>query len=310
VAYTDREDLNYLGMLYLVGAYQTPFLNAIGGINSGKTTNSFLFPVAQPWTLTAASQPAITEAASATSVTLDTKTRGNDTNTVQIFQRGYGVSYAKQSTFGEIGAIANHYGSNPGNPVKDELAFQKMAALKQIAIDMDYTFLQGSYQAAADATTAGKTRGLANAISTNTVAAGGVKLTKDMINALLKEMADNGAQWGDMMLVCNSFNKQVITSLYEYAPEDRNIGGTNIQQIETDFCKMGVMYDTHMPTSAIYIVDMSVCSPMFCPINGQIMIVESLAKTAAFESGQIYMQVGLDYGPEEFHGSITGTAIA
>lgn len=310
MAYTDREDLNYLGMLYLVGAYQTPFLNAIGGINQGKTTNSFLFPVAQPWALTAASQPAITEAASVAGVTLDTNTRGNDTNTVQIFQRGFGVSYAKQSTFGEIGAIANHYGSNPGNPVKDELSFQKMAKLKQIALDMDYTFLQGSYQAAVDATTAGKTRGLANAISTNTVAAGGVKLTKDMINQLLKEMADNGAQWGDMMLVCNSFNKQVITSLYEYAPEHRNIGGSNIQQIETDFCKMGVMYDPNMPTSSIFIVDMSVISPVFCPVKGEVIIVEPLAKTAAMESWQMYMQAGLDYGPEEFHGSVTGTAVA
>ena len=35
MAYTDREDLNYLGQLYLVGANQTPFLNAIGGLSGG-----------------------------------------------------------------------------------------------------------------------------------------------------------------------------------------------------------------------------------------------------------------------------------
>ena len=59
MAYTDREDLNYLGRLYLIGANQTPFLNMIGGLNAGKTSQSFLFPMAQPYSLAAASQPAI-----------------------------------------------------------------------------------------------------------------------------------------------------------------------------------------------------------------------------------------------------------
>ena len=79
--YTDREDLNYLGELFLVGAYQTPFLNMSGGLGgqNAKVTRSFQFPVASPWSITAASQPAITEAASVSSNTATTKARINQT---------------------------------------------------------------------------------------------------------------------------------------------------------------------------------------------------------------------------------------
>ena len=57
MAYTDREDLNYLGQLFLIGANQTPFINMIGGLTGGgKTTSSFNFPIAQPWALRAADQ--------------------------------------------------------------------------------------------------------------------------------------------------------------------------------------------------------------------------------------------------------------
>lgn len=147
-----REDLNYLGELFLVGQYSTPFLNMIGGIqgNNAKTTSSFIFPVAQPYSLTSASQPAITEDASRTGQTAGTVTRAQDLNTVQIFQRAVEVSYAKSSTFGEIAGLS----ALGTQPVTDEMAFQKMAALRQIAIDADYSMLNGAYQAAVNNSTA------------------------------------------------------------------------------------------------------------------------------------------------------------
>ena len=141
MSYTDREDLNYLGQLFLIGANQTPFLNMIGGLNGGKTSKSFLFPVAQPYSLASASQPAITEAASVSSNTATTITRGQDTNTVQIFQETVEVSHAKQSTTGEFGGIQ----VLGDQPVQDEFEFQKQAQLRQIAIDLEYSMLQGTY---------------------------------------------------------------------------------------------------------------------------------------------------------------------
>jgi len=309
MAYTDREDLNYLGQLFLIGANQTPFLNMIGGnmMNgsiTGKVTKSFLFPVAQPYSLASASQPAITEAASVSSNTATTIVRGQDTNTVQIFQETVEVSHAKQSTVGEIGGIS----VIGDQPVQDEFEFQKQAQLRQISIDLEYSMLQGTYQAASDATTAAKMRGLKNAITTNTVAAAAATLSKTLMDEVLAEMATSGALFDNVVVFANAFQKQKITDAYAYAPEDRNVGGVNIKTIETDFGVIGVVFDPHMPTDEVYLVEMSVCAPTFVPYNGMLMTFEMLAQVAASKKGQWYAQIGLDYGPEEYHGSITGLA--
>jgi hypothetical protein len=304
MAYTDREDLNYLGQLYLIGANQTPFLNMMGGLGSGITSKSFLFPVAQPYSLASASQPAITEAASVSSNTATTITRGQDTNTVQIFQETVEVSHAKQSTTGEFGGIQ----VIGDQPVQNEFEFQKQAQLRQIAIDLEFSMLQGTYAAATDASTAAKMRGLENAITTNTVAAGSVKLSKALVDSMLATMASSGAIFENVVLLCNAFQKQQISDIYGYAPEDRNVGGVNIKQIETDFGTIGIAFDPQMKTDEVYAVEMTVCRLTFVPVKNQVMVFEMLAQTAASEKGQWYMQIGLDYGPEEYHGSITGLA--
>jgi hypothetical protein len=61
-----------------------------------------------------------------------------------------------------------------------------------------------------------------------------------------------------------------------------------------------------MPTGTILFADMSVCSPMFCPYEGQVISDVATAVTTAKKGGFLYAQVGLDYGPEEYHGTLTG----
>jgi len=297
--------LNYLGVLYQIGAEQTPFLNMIGGLSGGNVSNSRTFAVAQPWALNSAAQPAITENGSMTAPTAVTYSRGQDTNTCQIFQKAVKISYAKQSAVGELSGIQ----VEGSNAVRNEKDFQVAASMKQMAKDADYTFLNGAYQAASDADTAAKTRGIITAVSTNTVAAGAASLAKSHLQTLIRTMASNGAQFENMVLFCNAFQKQALTDLYAYAPEDRNVGGVNIKQIETDFSMIGVVWAPSVPATSILVADMSVVTPIFHPVPEKgILFYEELAKTGAAENGQVYMQSGLDYGPEEFHGTITGLA--
>ena len=304
MAYTDREDLNYLGKLYMIGANQTPFLNMIGGLTGGgKISNSFNFPIAQPWALRAADQTTAvkSEATSITDVTELTYARDQDINTCQIMKYPYGVSFAKQSTFGEIGGI-----SILGNPpVTDELAFQRMAALRQMAVDLEFSFLQGEYVANNLASTVAKTKGMLEACVSNTVDGNVAALSKALIKELLLEMAASGALFQNMVLFCGGYQKQAISDLYGYAPEDRLVGGVNVQSIYTDFAQIGVVYDPYMPADDILIADMSVISPVFCPYQGQIIVDQEVAMTTAKRGGFLYTQVGLDFGPEEFHGSLT-----
>lgn len=297
--------LNYIGELFLIGANQTPFLNMIGGLGgaNAKVVRSFQFPCAQPYALEAASQPAITETASLTAPTAWTYVRAQDTNTVQIHQKQVSGSYAKLSVTGEISGLS----ILGDQPVASELDFQKAATLRQIAIDVEYTFLNGAYQAASSAAVAAKTRGIITATTTNAVAAGSTALSSTHINNLMRTMAGNGAQFINPVIFCNAFQKQGLSNIYGYAPESRNVGGLNINQIETDFAILGVVYAPQVPAGSFLIADLAVCSPVFLPVPQKgVLFYEPLSKTGASESGQFYGQIGLDYGPEEYHGKITG----
>jgi hypothetical protein len=276
-----------------------------------RTVADFQFPLAQPWALEAASQPAVTETASLTAPNPWTYVRDQDVNTVQIFHRAVTISYAKQSVTGQVTADAttNLVDITGMQPVQNEKDFQIAAHMRQIAVNTEYTFLNGAYQKATNAGVAAKCRGIITAATTNTVAAGAAALSKSMIDQLLRTMAANGSEFINPVILCNAFQKQKLSDIYGYAPQDRNVGGYNINQIETDFAVLGVVWAPQVPTSTLLIADLAVCAPVFLPVPEKgVLFYEELSKTGAAEKGQIYGQLGLDYGPEEYHGTITGLA--
>lgn len=305
MAYTTRDDINYLGQLFLIGANQTPFLNMAGGLSGGKLSPSLDFPLTQRWTLRAADQATAvkSEVTSVTDTTEVSYARTQELNTCQIMKYPYGVTFAKQSTLKEIGGLAVA-GANP--PVMDELAFQRMAALKQMAIDIEFAFIQGVKVAQNTSATVAKTEGIINACAaTSTVDGNAAALSKALIKALLLEMAANGAQFQNMVMFLNGYQKQALTDLYGYPLESFSVGGVNVGKLITDFAEMGVVYDPHMPTDTLLIADMSVVSPVFCPVEGQVIVDQEVALTTAKKGGFLYAQVGLDYGPKEYHGTLT-----
>jgi hypothetical protein len=226
------------------------------------------------------------------------------------------VSYKKLSTTGTVntglnggtvdGVTAGLGFEIANNPIMNELDNQVMLNLKGMASDIDYSILQGSYQLAASASTAAKTRGLATAISTNATAAGSTALTTTHVNTTLKAMVDSGAILQNIVAVCNSFQRQSIAALYEFVPQSRTEGGAMIQKIYTDFAEIEILYDPNMPTDSIFFIEMSVLRLKCVPVNGMVFVMEDLETAGASYAKQLYTQLGLDYGPEEYHGKITG----
>lgn len=303
MAMTYSDTLNYLGVLMQIKANRTGFLSFLGGLNPGSYASygSFLFPLSQEYELPAGSQPAITEQASVTGATATTQTRSQSTNTVQIFQEKYQVSYKKESGVQEFSGV-----QLAGQAVEptSEMDFQRTAALGRVALDMDYSFLNGSYQAASDTATAAKTRGLATAITSNAVDASSADLSKDLINTLLVSM--KGYSDLDMpVMFGGAFQKTKISDIYGFAPQSLNIGGVNVTTVVTDFGSFNYVECLQLAASTLIIADASKLRPVFCPVSGQLIIDEPLAKTGASDSGQIYTQAGLDYFNEKFHGKIT-----
>jgi len=298
---------NYVGELFTSDMTITPLLSMIGGLTGGKKTDNFEFPTDSQYNHETAAQPEITETASLTAPTAISYVRGQNKNVTQIFHETVSISYVKQSNQGRLSGI-NTAGSK--NAVISEKDFQIARALEKIARDIEYTFLNGTYQISTDAGVANMTRGLIELCTVNTIDAKGATLSKALINALLLEMFENGAKFIKPVIFCGGFQKQKISNIYGYAPEDRNIGGVNIKQIETDFGNIGVA-DPHrfMPAATFLIADVAVAAPVFQEVPDKgLLFYEALAKTGAAEEGQIFGQIGLDHGPAFMHGTITGLA--
>ena len=300
---------NYAGELFTADPTQTPLLSMIGGLTGGKQTKNFEFPTAVLFDYPDAKQPEITEEASAKAPTASAIARKQESNVIQIHQEVIDLTYFKQSNSGRFSGI------NGSNQTNDEKAWQIQQKLIKIARDVEFSFINGKYQKATAANVANKTRGMLELAATvSTVDASSGKLTTNMIKALMLEMADNGAYFNNMVLFAGAKQKQKITDLYEKqlgynqgAP--RNIGGMNITEIDTDFCKLGIVWDRFMPDDSILIADVAHIAPMFQEVEGKgVLFEEELAKIGASDRIQIYGQIGLAHGPAFLHGSITNLA--
>jgi len=298
---------NYAGELFTASREQTPFLSMIGGINGAKVTKALTFPITSEYTITGISQPAISEATAATGPPIPLNlTRGQEVNTVQIFQESVDLSYVKMATMGQLTGL-NIAGAKAN--VLNEKDWQIMVTLQKIARDVDYVFLHGAYVKYVDANTAFTSKGIVTAALSNTTAMGTATLTKALFNAALINGWNNGAKFIKPVIFCGAFNMTKFSDIYGYAPESRTYGGLAIKTILTDFGEMGIVLDPHLTSSTILIADLAVCTPVFCPVPGRpALFYEDLAKVGAAEEGQMFTMLGLDYGPEWMHITMTGLA--
>ena len=296
---------NYVGELFNVSPTDTPLLSAIGGMTGGKSVTSKQFTW-QTTDLAGATQTAAVEGADPT---MKGRTRSEVINVTQIMQYGVEVSYTKQAAVGNLSGQ-----SIIGNqPVQDELAFQLDMAMKTAARDIEHSFIQGTYVADTDISTARQTRGMLEAVTTNEVAAAAAALDQAKVEDALKQMADSGAPFEMPVIFANAFQKQKLSAIYSsalaLAPRDRNIGGVNITTIETDFGQVGIVFERHIPADDVLIADLAFLKPVFLDIPGKgHFFVEPLAQTGAAYKYQVYGEIGLEYGPEQFHAKITDLA--
>jgi len=318
MALTKSDINNFRGELFVIGQNQTPFLNVIGGLNGGARIGSVEFATSVTANTNAASQNVKTEDASVNAGTPTTYAKTQNFNTTQIMKNDAAVSFVKGANNQFYGGLNNEQdGSRP-----DSLSFQKEMALLQMAKDIDYSFIQGTYVKAVNTATAAKTRGILEATVSNAIAAAGANLDKAIMDSLLKLMFNSGSPFQEPILMCGADQKVKISNIYGFAPTDRNIGGINIQQIETDFGLIGVLLEPNMPSDSVSIAEASVCNPVFNPVvfdgesapsfdqvNGQDVLWVRTGTVGASFGGFYYSQIGLDYGAESWHGKITGLAV-
>ena len=297
---------NFSGELFTADALNTPFLTMAGGLTDGGViTDNFQFPTASNFTLPAAAQPVITEDDSLTAPASNNVVRNQVTNVCQIHHESIQLTYVKQANAGRMQGV-NTAGQT--NNAVDELAFQQARKMEKIARDVEFSFIQGAFNLAANENQANQTRGMVEvcqlAGGTNIDGLGN-QLDLPAMQGLFLTMHTNGAMFGNLVLYVGGALKQRISALYGFAPASRDVGGTNIEQIETDFGNVGIVVSRFAPANTVLACEMSVVRPVFQEVPSKgILFYEELARTGASESGQMFGQIGLDHGPAFAHGRL------
>jgi len=281
-----------------------------GGLTGGLRTDNEQFPTAVVFGYPEATQPEISEYDAAWNTTPTFLTRDQETNVVQIFQETVGITYQRLSNTGRINGVTSQLSENI---IENELDFQIAHKLKIMARNIEFSFINGMFSRRGSAHDANKTRGLISvARDTSTVQASGDTLTREMLNSLFKQMADNGAYFDDMVLFVNSSQKAAISEAYSnqpgfMLPQSRNRAGINVLEIDNDFFRCGVVYSKFVPQDTVLVADIAHVAPVFQTVPGKGHIfLEELSKTGAAQMYHLYAQVGLAHGPSFLHGMIEG----
>jgi hypothetical protein len=244
-------------------------------------------------------------------------------NVVEIHQESVAVGYSKQGATGNLGASDVGNAGVPGDgadvpparllgnqPVQNEISHQLALKINMISRDVERSFLEGVFQLPVDNQSERQTRGILTAITIH--AETFATSLRDSFNALLIGMYEDEQKVAPLInpvIFVNGGTKVKFSNEYTnnlgLADRSRTIGGVNVETIVTDFGTFGIVLDRYMPTDELLLADMSVVAPCFMPIEGKgHFFTEPLAKTGAYDRVQIYGEIGLEYGPEQFHGKI------
>lgn len=294
---------NFVGDLFSISPEATPLLSAIGGLTGGREAFDKVFEW-QFYDLRDADDSR-QRVEGADAPVASERPRQNAENVVEIHQEAVEVSYTRLST---PNGSFDTTGRGPSG-VGDELRWQIDQKLKEIAKDVDASFITGTYAKPSDNTAPRKTRGLLEAIVTNVRDLNGAVPDVDDVNDLFQIAYDNGAESTARVALVGSAMKRLLTKIFitdpGLTPLSRNIGGVNLTAVETDFGALTFMLDRNVPAGTIIAVDLSVLAPRFLTVPGKgHFFAEPLAKTGARESYQLYGEIGLEYGNEKVHAKL------
>jgi hypothetical protein len=161
------------------------------------------------------------------------------------------------------------------------------------------------------------TKGGASLDWTTDITAGTVNqygtLSDEVIGNAMQSAYDNGGLFESELgvLVVNSTQKRWLTKVFvkdkNLEIRTRNVGGADVQTVETDFGVLSVMLNRYIPQDTIAVVSFEQLRPHFRLIPGKgIMFAEPTSKAGASNASQLYASFGLEYGNEAAHAKLTG----
>ena len=304
--------LNYSGMLFNKGNTKTPLSTIIGGRMA--KTNHVEFVTGQEYEGGGnGSQPGISENASIKAPDATITTREQKTNVTQIFHESVAVTYAKQSNMGTLSGV--NVANQQANPM-NELDFQVAVKMQKIARDVEYTFINGVYQKASNDSTANKTRGLIPAITSNVMDMAGKPLGYWNVAELVRTIYGGNAPTDDLCLWLDAtallqINADAKNNDLTIVPAAREINGIKLSKLITPLGDVYLHLGECMPGGTALVLNLGAIRPVGQDVPGKgNFFLEQLGKEGAAEKYQIFGQLGLDHGPEWYHGKFTNLSTA
>ena len=324
---------NFTGELFDATPNDTPFLSTIGGLYGGESTGgSTLFNYQFFNRRPADGARQRTEGAT---VTGSERKRYSAHNVVEIHQESVELSYTKLAAIQQLaGSGSNHPNGgslNGSNPVTNELDWQIKQKLIEMAADIEVSFITGEFANPSDNTNPRETRGLIQAITqglkvrneannadvtiANEIDANGEFISLELLNDALQSAWENGglAVEETRSLMVGAFQKRKLTEVgiidAGYVENRTNAAGVNVQQIETDFGRVNIVLNRHVPADAAIVCSMEECKPRVLEIPGKgAFFLEEKSQAGASVKCDIYGEIGLESGDPLKHAVITDLA--
>lgn len=246
-----------------------PLSSIIGG--RAKTTNHVEFVTGQEYTTGGGAQPSISETASLTAPDATVVTRTQKTNVTQIFQESVGISYAKQSNMGTLSGL--NVAGQQANPI-NELDFQVAAKMQKVNRDIEFTFIQGTYNKANSDATVNKTRGLVEAITTNVTAMSSKPLGLWDIADMVKKIYGANAPTDGLCLWCDAVtlfqvNADAVQNGLTVVPAAREINGIALSSVVTPIGVVYLYLGECLPAGTALLLNLNVIAPVYQPVPGK-----------------------------------------
>ena len=157
-----------------------------------------------------------------------------------------------------------------------------------------------------------KTRGLVNAITTNTLVMAKKPLGLWDIADMVKKIYGANAPTDGLVLWCDAVtlfqvNADAVQNGLTVVPAAREINGIALSSVVTPIGIVYLYLGECLPAGTALLLNLDVIAPVYQPVPGKgNFFLEPLAKTGAGEKYQLFGQIGLDHGPEWYHGKFTG----
>ena len=238
VAVGNKEDLS--DIIKNISPTDTPLYSAFGSTKATATNHE--------WIEESLADPTANAAVEGADITASAgSARSRKGNYTQIFIKAYGVSGTQEAVL-KAG-------------IKSEIARRMANAMKEIANDVEYAYVNNTAKVAGNASTARQLGGVDALVTTNVLANGGTAraLTEALFNDAVEAAWSKGGK--PDLAVCSGKNKRNISTKFAGVPTlTTNIDASKktiaagIDVYLSDFGTIKIVASTKMPNSKIFVL--------------------------------------------------------